>query len=254
MYHITGWGVPFLFTLIPSAAEKMTFESGSTFCFLTTEDGNAWVTTFFYIPVGVTLLFGSLLFVAVLVRIVILAVKSKKFKLMLRYVRILTFLFMFLFIYTFIFSYNLQVAIDRTTIQDGYTEYFDCLHKSVDNCYLGDDVSNYSLVMLRGFGYAVLGLLLVLTFVTTELFWHWWKLLRMVIHGVQPGNKWDWSPFTGGNPGSSKSGSITGTQMNVEMDPTKSAGDDDNEAGSSSSEKSNEGYSLSDGETEKTSD
>jgi len=110
-------------------------------------------------------LFGVIFFVVAIVRVSILLVALKKLTtLIFLYLRLFVFIFLFLFLFTVIFAYNIQVAANQSSINDGYSLYFQCLIYAEPNCSLDDSVSNYNLVMLKGFAISSLGLFIFLIF------------------------------------------------------------------------------------------
>jgi len=131
-------------------------------------------------------LFGVIFFVVAIVRVSILLVALKKLTtLIFLYLRLFVFIFLFLFLFTVIFAYNIQVAANQSSINDGYSLYFQCLIYAEPNCSLDDSVSNYNLVMLKGFAISSLGLFIFLIF-----FFSWdackfyYGVLKMVTLGV----------------------------------------------------------------------
>ncbi|KAL6052675.1 hypothetical protein QOT17_018471 [Balamuthia mandrillaris] len=187
-YHGMGWVVPFVLTLIPTAADRMAFGPGDTFCFVSPEDNRAYFITFWALPVAIALLVGLILFAAAIVRILHLAIAlGEGKKACMTYYRLGLFILIFMMVYTFIFAYTLQVATNLETIEEGYSEYFACLVMGLEECTLSEEVSNYHLAALKGFAYAVLGFLLFLNFCLSEAVGKlWWRLLQGLIHGRLP--------------------------------------------------------------------
>ncbi|KAL6073916.1 hypothetical protein QOT17_004609 [Balamuthia mandrillaris] len=187
-YHVVAWVLPFIFALVPTAADKMAFGPGDTYCFVSPEENRAYFITFWALPVAIALLVGLVLFLASIVRILILAFKlGEGKKACMTYYRLGLFILIFMIVYTFIFAYTLEVATNLDTIEEGYSEYFMCLAFARGNCSLSDDVSNYHLAALKGFAYAVLGFLLFLNFCLSEPIGKmWWKLVTSLAHGGLP--------------------------------------------------------------------
>ncbi|KAL6056475.1 hypothetical protein QOT17_016095 [Balamuthia mandrillaris] len=187
-YHGVGWVVPFVLTLIPTAADRMAFAPGDTFCFVSPEDNRAYFITFWALPVAIALLVGLVLFAAAIVRILHLAIAlGEGKKACMTYYRLGLFILIFMMVYTFIFAYTLQVATNLETIEEGYSEYFACLVMGLEECTLSEEVSNYHLAALKGFAYAVLGFLLFLNFCLSEAVGKlWWRLLQGLMHGRLP--------------------------------------------------------------------
>ncbi|KAL6073918.1 hypothetical protein QOT17_004611 [Balamuthia mandrillaris] len=187
-YHLVGWALPLLLALIPTAADKIAFGPGDTFCFISPEENRAYFITFWALPVAIALLVGLVLFLASIVRILILAFKlGEGKKACMTYYRLGLFILIFMVVYAFIFAYTLQVATNLDTIEEGYSEYFQCLTFASSDCSLSEDVSNYHLAALKGFAYAVLGFLLFLNFCLSEPIGKmWWKLVTGLAHGGLP--------------------------------------------------------------------
>ncbi|KAL6054288.1 hypothetical protein QOT17_017482 [Balamuthia mandrillaris] len=188
-FHVVGWVVPFVLTLIPTAADRMAFGPGDTFCFVSSEDDRAYFITFWALPVAIALLVGLVLFAAAIVRILHLAISlGEGKKACMTYYRLGLFILIFMMVYTFIFAYTLQVATNLEAIEDGYSAYFSCLLQSgLEVCSLDEDVSNYHLAALKGFAYAVLGFLLFLNFCLSEAVGRlWWKILKGAARGSLP--------------------------------------------------------------------
>jgi len=180
-YHVVGWGVPFLFMVIPAAADRIKFAPGGTYCFVTPEDNQAYQLVFWFLPVGITLLLGFTFFVLAIVRIVVVMIMLRKLAQMWRYIRLLIFIFLYLFLFCFIFSYHIQLEVDNQNITDGYSDYFKCLSDSSLGCELSSDVSNYSLIMLNGFAISVLGFLLFLLFISWEILKFWYLVGKALV-------------------------------------------------------------------------
>ncbi|KAL6052673.1 hypothetical protein QOT17_018469 [Balamuthia mandrillaris] len=187
-YHGVGWVVPFVLTLIPTAADRMAFGPGDTFCFVSPEDNRAYFITFWALPVAIALLVGLVLFAAAIVRILRLAISlGEGKKACMTYYRLGLFILIFMIVYACIFAYTLQVATNLETIEEGYSEYFTCLITGLEGCTLSEEVNNYHLAGLKGFAYAVLGFLLFLNFCLSEAVGKlWWRLLKGVARGRLP--------------------------------------------------------------------
>jgi len=188
VFNTIGWGISFLFMLIPTSADRMAFSPNGTYCFLSPEDNNAWSTTFFFVPVGISLLVGITCFLIALVRLLIATIKLRKL-VFVTYWRLIIFIFIFLFIYSFIFSYVITTTADSSDISDGYASYFVCLIAgpsatitgSCESTYRDEKVSNYNLTMLKGFAVSCLGVLLFFNFITTALLLHWYRLCKALV-------------------------------------------------------------------------
>ncbi|KAL6067954.1 hypothetical protein QOT17_008440 [Balamuthia mandrillaris] len=195
-YHVVGWALPFVLTLVPTAADRMAFGPGDTFCFVSPEDNRAYFITFWALPVALALIIGLILFIAAIGRILYFAVSlGEGKKACVTYYRLGLFILIFMIVYAFIFAYTLRVSTNEDTIEDGYSTYFECLvspiavrdNSLVEDCTLGDDVSNYHLAALKGFAYAVLGFLLFLNFCVSEAVGKmWWKLFKGFARGTFP--------------------------------------------------------------------
>ncbi|KAL6073915.1 hypothetical protein QOT17_004606 [Balamuthia mandrillaris] len=187
-YHVVAWILPALLSLVPAAADKIAFGPGDTFCFVSPEDNRAYFITFWALPVAIALLVGLVLFLASIVRILVLAFKlGEGKKACMTYYRLGLFILIFMVVYAFIFAYTLEVATNLDTIEEGYSEYFRCLTLLKPGCSLSEDVNNYYLAALKGFAYAVLGFLLFLNFCLSEPIGKmWWKLATSLAHGGLP--------------------------------------------------------------------
>ncbi|KAL6060326.1 hypothetical protein QOT17_013623 [Balamuthia mandrillaris] len=203
--HICGWAVPVLLLLIPAAAGAISFSPGGTFCSL--GPANAYFLTFWAIPVGIILLVGTSLFMASLVRLLQFARKLKELKKTCgTYFRVILFILIYLVLITFIFSYSLRVVSARDTIEDGYSDYYECLIKRENNCTLSESVHNYPLVVLRSIGYSSLGLMLFLNFcISPSMGRFWWRFLQHLREGrFSSMFTSDKTPNTGKSPGTGK--------------------------------------------------
>jgi len=186
LYNLIGWGIPFLFMLIPTAAEKNGFEPAGTFCFITSEDDYAWILTFFYIPVGLCLIIGSSLFVLSLVKLTVVAFRVRKFKeALVPYIRLLLFVFSYFLVLTLFSAYTINNSANSDKISSGYASYYQCLSGTTftpaSQCELDSDVSNYPLVMLRGFALSILGTLLFFIFFwSPQLLVHWYRIGKAI--------------------------------------------------------------------------
>jgi len=227
-YHVVGWGVPFVLMVIPASADRIKFAPGGTYCFVSAEDNQAYQLTFWFLPVGITLLLGFTFFTVAIIRITVMMFVLRKLDQMWRYIRLLVFIFLYLFLFCFIFSYHIQLEVDRTTITDGYADYFHCLiSPNPDSCHLSADVSNYSLVMLKGFAISVLGFLLFLVFISWEILRFWYlaisALVLLAVHRNTAQAMIVWNLFS--SEGAVKSSiSATDDVLSTDGDTTKTAG------------------------------
>ena len=98
------------------------------------------------------------------------------------YIRLLLFVLIFFMVFAFFIAYVINNAANEGNITSGYEQYFTCLagstYTQVSNCQLSGDVSNFSLVMLKGFALSCLGLLLFGTFLSWAIFKHWFYLFK----------------------------------------------------------------------------
>ncbi|KAL6052870.1 Frizzled-9, variant 3 [Balamuthia mandrillaris] len=178
LLHLCGWGLPSLLMLVPAAAGKIVFAPGAFFCNVGSMDDGVWMVVFWALPVGIILLVGLVCFVASLVRLMsfIHGMKEHR-KTIVAYVRIIVFISIFLCLYIFIFAYTVRVETDKEDIEEGYGDYFRCLLNSetAPYCELSESVHNFSLAMLRSFGYSALGLLLFLNFCLSKAIIRFWR-------------------------------------------------------------------------------
>ncbi|KAL6072995.1 G-protein coupled receptor Fz Smo [Balamuthia mandrillaris] len=188
-FQVVGWMVPFLLALIPAVAGRVGFSSADTFCFVTLEDDGAWFISFWVLPVGILLSVGTCLFLASLVRMVLMAIHNNMLaKVSGAYYRVLIFIFIFLFIYTAVFLYSIASTSNQSEIEAAYSDYFSCLtfldlEARKNGCDLDSSASNFPLVVLRGIGFSILGFLLFLNFFLSQMSFRFWgrsfmKMLR----------------------------------------------------------------------------
>jgi len=168
-YNIFVWGTAAVLMIIPAAAGEIKFLPGDTYCFVSTDDNFAWELTFWFIPVGLSLVIGFLLFVLALIKVTVLLFTIAKWKLLLfLYLRLSIFIFIYFVLFIFIIAYNIQVANNSNSIHTGYEQYYLCLLDGFPDCELDSSVSNYNLVMLRGFSISALGIMLFLIFIASK--------------------------------------------------------------------------------------
>ncbi|KAL6060314.1 hypothetical protein QOT17_013613 [Balamuthia mandrillaris] len=207
IFHVCGWVVPAFLMLIPAARDEINFAPGGTFCSLSSAD--AFFLAFWAIPVGIILLVGTLLFVSSLVRLLWFARQLNKLrKTCETYFRVILFVLVYLSLISFIFAYSLRVVTAKDTIEDGYSNYYQCLITiKKKDCSLPAQVHNYPLAVLRSIGYSSLGLLLFLTFcITPSMGRFWWCFFRHIIQArfslLLPSD--ENTPNKSGNPDGSK--------------------------------------------------
>jgi len=100
----------------------------------------------------------------------ILCYNLKKFwQLLAVYLRIICFLLLYVIIIMIVFAYNIQLENNKGEITTGLQEYYVCLITSPTPCTLSDTVSNYNLVMLKGFAISSLGFFIFLTFISGQI-------------------------------------------------------------------------------------
>lgn len=133
-----------------------------------------------------SLLIGLALFILALVKVTILLSNIAKWKtLIFLYLRLSVFIFSYFVLFIFIVAYNIQVANDSGSIHDGYEAYYLCLVEGNTDCSLDSSVSNYNLVMLRGFSISALGIALFVIFVASkeafDFYWHFVKTVYLAL-------------------------------------------------------------------------
>jgi len=87
-------------------------------CFVTEQDNGAWILTFF-IPVGVLLLVGLILFSICLIKLIVIAIRLKKLReVVVPYFRLLFFILIFFIVFTFSIAYNINEAANQPSPMD----------------------------------------------------------------------------------------------------------------------------------------
>jgi len=168
-------------------------------------------------------------------------------KLVLLYVRLSIFIFLYLILFVFITAYNIQYATNNSNINDGYESYYQCLLFGEPNCSLSDSITNYNLVMLKGFAISSLGVLLFCIFISWDVILFWYNLFKGIYVIARHRNKdnlvalFNMVAFTqGAQTITATSASMTITQLDQAEEEEK-AEDSEN----SNKEKSKEGVELS---------
>ncbi|KAL6051978.1 Frizzled-9 [Balamuthia mandrillaris] len=190
-YHCIAWGLPAVFTIIPVAADRISFNNAGSFCFISYEDSNAYQMACWFIPVGLVLLAGSIFFLLSLGKLIPLFLKTsdrkKRRKLMGVYSRLMLFVAGLLGVYLFIFIYTIVTESNKDEISEGYEDYYSCLlfvnypDYPRDSCSLSASVTYYPLVVLRALGFSILGFLLFLNFVTSTSMIFWGRVFLALI-------------------------------------------------------------------------
>lgn len=132
---------------------------------------------------GLCLLFGSVLFILSLVKLTWIAIRVKKTKeVIVPYVRVSLFVLAFFLVICLFGAYVINDAVNQGTISSGYSAYYQCLSGTTftpaDQCQLNGNVSNYNLVMLKGFAISCLGaLLFFIFFFSPAVFIHWYRVI-----------------------------------------------------------------------------
>ena len=120
------------------------------------------------------------LFFLALVRITIHFITIRKIKkLMLLNIHLLVFALLYLVLFVFIFAYTIQRSSDERDIDQGYSNYYLCLIQGGGpTCSLDPSLSDYNLVMLKGWATSSLGLLLAFLFCSWDLIIFWFQLVK----------------------------------------------------------------------------
>ena len=182
-YFVAVNGLSATLTIVPASAGAIEFASGATYCFI--QEG-AWQDATWFAPVGLSLLVGSTFFAASLVIIAVAMARLRSVKKMVEKWRILAFILLFMVLFVFVFAYNVQVESHKDDINSGYSAYFRCLVDSAtSSCSLPDSVSNYDLVMLRGFAISSLGFFLSMIFINLDMLRFWWERVRGVVSAAR---------------------------------------------------------------------
>ena len=128
---------------------------------------------------------GGALFLLALGRITHLFVTLRKFrKLLMLYLRLFLFIFLYLILIVFIFAFTIQYTSNETSIENMYSQYYTCLIEAGDTCSLDSSLTNYNLIMLKGFAISSLGLLLFLLFISWDVSRFWFLLARSLVFAV----------------------------------------------------------------------
>ena len=153
---------------------------------MTGADNNAWSLTFWFLPVGVSLLMGVTLFFVALGKITHLFITLRKFKkLLMLYLRLFLFICLYLILFVFIFAYTIQFTSDESAIDNMYANYYTCLIEAGgDACTLDSSPTNYNLIMLKAWAISSLGLLLFLLFISWDVSRFWFFLLRSFVLAI----------------------------------------------------------------------
>ena len=153
-------------------------------CFISSQDNYAWIIVFFFVPVGICLLFGSIFFILSLAKLMFVVIKLRKWKeVVMPYLRVLLFIFSLFLVVTLFSIYCINNAANASTINSGYQQYYACIGTSAVSgtiCELDNNVANYSLVMLKGFAISVFGVLLFFIFTSPQLFIHWFRVFQAI--------------------------------------------------------------------------
>ncbi|KAL6057743.1 hypothetical protein QOT17_015245 [Balamuthia mandrillaris] len=140
-YHCMGWALPFLFMLIPAAADKYAYPPGASSRMKTTVFGGSSSA---------------------------LQSPQSRAKVLRTYLRLMIFILLFLVCWICQFAYEMNYTLHEEDITSGYEEYLRCLFINAErlpSCELSEAVANYELMVLKGIGYTFMGLLLFLLFV-----------------------------------------------------------------------------------------
>jgi len=153
---------------------------------VTGADNNAWSLTFWFLPVGVSLLIGVILFFVALGKITHLFVTLRKFKkLLMLYLRLFLFICLYLILFVFIFAYTIQFTSNERAIDNMYANYYTCLIEAGgDTCTLDSSLTNYNLIMLKAWAISSLGLLLFLLFISWDVSRFWFFLARAFVFAI----------------------------------------------------------------------
>ena len=163
-------------------------------CFITSEDNNAWSLTFFFIPVGISLVLGSVLFMICLIRLLVVAIRLRKIaEVVVPYTRVIIFIFIFFLVISLFVAYVINNAANESTITSGYELYYECISGTTftppSQCALDSNVSSYPLVMLKGFAASCLGFLLFFNFMSWTVLKHWGNIFVGIFEVLRKRNK-----------------------------------------------------------------
>ena len=133
---------------------------------------------------GILLVLGLIFFTISLIKLIILAIRLRKLtSVIIPYSRVLLFVCIFFMVYVFFIAYVINNAANEGEITSGYEVYFECLpglFGEATDCSLSDNVSNFPLVILKGFAISCFGALLFFTFLSWQMVAHWWKILKAI--------------------------------------------------------------------------
>ena len=183
-FHLLGWGIPLILCIIAISTDNFGYETGYTYCFVSSSNGHAWMIGLWLVPIAITLVLGggSLLIALIMIQKILNQVsskKSKKAEQIILLVRMGIFLVIFWYFYVFVFAQLIKQESDRSVRETDLVEYFFCLFKGNNTAsYCRDtemtnDEEYYRLQMVSAFNLASQGLILCIIFLFWAKVWAW---------------------------------------------------------------------------------
>jgi hypothetical protein len=130
---ILAWGLPFVSCIVCLAAGKLVYEPGSTYCFISAADNRAWQIAFWFVPIGIYILVGTVGFSVCLFslyRIEFRIQLQRSSRRLAQILRFFTFLGLFLLFWAVIWAQTIVQQQEITTVVAELINYSVCLFEA----------------------------------------------------------------------------------------------------------------------------
>lgn len=180
IYQVVSLGIPTIFAIILFSVDRFGYGYATAFCFVTQEDDQAWLLSFWLIPLSIAISLGTIFFFTTIFRILFVLLKEGNRK----KVRILWELTWWLGFFTLstcmIYAFAMAYYIDRARKDDQFKEdlakFFSCYLLFVDGsdqstCTYSTDSISYPTMVVQGVNFALMGLVMSVVLLLNGNIW-----------------------------------------------------------------------------------
>ncbi|KAL6071601.1 hypothetical protein QOT17_006037 [Balamuthia mandrillaris] len=191
-YHLFGWGLPLIGTIVPLAAHKMKASPTLPWCFIYDEDTDWWLYGNFYILVTGSWFFGSLILLSVIAYLLKRTYDFRKESGMpvTQFIRLAILLASFWVLSSFVIAYRFYGTGIKTSVESALEHQIRCSAITGAECSL-EERPNYGFLFWTSFVLSNFGTISFLVLGTNKSVFPFWRdLLRDVWKGKGLDGKW----------------------------------------------------------------
>jgi hypothetical protein len=176
VFHAICWGLPLIPVIIVLCAQQFGSQDPLPTCFIV---GNQWwAWTLYYIPVGITLILGTILILISTARVLKTRLKDQRRRMQEHIIRLLLLVFLYWLILLYPWIFRIYTEVITNDLETALEEQVQCSLLTGEDCPLSERL-NYGLWLLYIFDVTGHGCIIFLFFGTSRApFYFWWSLIK----------------------------------------------------------------------------